>query len=116
MTATFGAPSLLIAAAMLLLTAAVARADAIDGDWCRPGGKHMTIRGPDIVTPAGTRTRGDYDRHAFTYEVPANDPGAGTTINMILVDDDTLYLRAGAKPGFGKGEADVWHRCTLPTS
>jgi hypothetical protein len=104
------------AMAALVLSATPANADAIDGDWCRPSGKHMSIHGPDIVTPMGTRTKGNYDRHAFSYEVPAKNPGAGSTINMILVDDDTLYARTGAAPGFGPGEADVWRRCTLPTS
>jgi hypothetical protein len=116
MTAKSSVSFLLAAASTLLLTVTAARADAIDGDWCRPDGKHMSIRGPNIVTPMGTRTKGDYERHAFSYAVPAKEPGAGTTINMILVDEDTVYLRAGARPGFGKGEADVWHRCSLPTS
>jgi hypothetical protein len=99
-----------------MLFAAPAKADAIDGNWCRPDGKHMAINGPEIVTPSGTRTKGDYDRHAFSYAVPANDPGAGATINMILVDENTVLSRADASPGFGPGEADVWRRCTLPTS
>ena len=68
-------PGTISAAAMTLfvLSAAPARADAIDGDWCRPDGKHMSIRGPEIVTPMGTHTRGNYDRHAFSYAVPAKE-------------------------------------------
>jgi len=116
MTAKLHTSSLLAAASLLLFTTAPAWADAIDGNWCRPDGKHMSIRGPEIVTPMGTHTKGNYDRHAFSYAVPDQEPGAGTTINMMLVDEDTLYLRAGARPGFGPGEADVWRRCTLPTS
>jgi len=116
MAAKFGFACLLTAAALLLVTTGPARADAIDGDWCNSGGKHLSIRGPDIVTPAGTRTKGTYDRHAFSYAVPAKESGAGTKINMILVDENTVFLRAGAAPGFGPGEAEVWHRCSLPTS
>lgn len=108
--------SLFLAAAALLSTTVVARADAIDGNWCKPDGKHMSIRGPNIVTPTGRHTQGDYDRHAFSYNAPPKDPDAGQTINMILVDEDTVYLRVGAAPGFGPGEAEVWNRCTLPTS
>jgi hypothetical protein len=98
------------------VAAAPAWADKIDGTWCQPSGKHMAINGPDIVTPMGTRTKGAYDRHAFSYAVPAKEPDAGSTINMILIDEDTVLSRANASPGFGPGEADVWHRCTLPTS
>jgi hypothetical protein len=116
MTARTSVSFFLAAAALLLCTAAPAHADAIDGNWCKPHGKHMSIRGPNIVTPTGTQTQGDYDRHAFSYDAPPKDPDAGKKINMILVDEDTLYLRVGAAPGFGPGEAEVWNRCTLPTS
>ena len=30
-----------------------ARADAIDGHWCAPDGRVMTIEGPAILTPGG---------------------------------------------------------------
>ena len=41
-------PKLIAAAAIALfcLSAAPARADVIDGDWCNADGKQMTIRGP----------------------------------------------------------------------
>jgi hypothetical protein len=116
MTASTRVLFLLAAVTMLPFIATPAHADAIDGNWCKPDGKHMSIRGPNIVTPTGRQTQGDYDRHAFSYSAPPKDPDAGKTINMILVDDDTLYLRVGAPPGFDPGEAEVWNRCTLPTS
>lgn len=116
MSVKFGVSLLPAAAVALLLSATAARADAIDGDWCYPGGKRLSIEGADIVTPGGRRAKGNYDRHAFSYEVPETEPGAGTTIYMILIDDETMYLRAGKAPGFGKGEADVWRRCAPPTS
>ena len=59
-----------------------ARADAIDGDWCRSGGKRMTIRGPAIVTPGGQKTNGNYSRHYFSYEIPAGEVGAGATVSI----------------------------------
>lgn len=116
MSATLRSLRFATAATALLLTIAPARADAIDGSWCQPDGKHMRIEGPDIVTPMGTATKGNYDRHAFSYTVPAKDPGAGSTINMTLIDDDTLHSRVGAAPSYNPKESDVWHRCTLPTS
>ena len=59
-----------------------ARADAIDGDWCRSDGKRMTIRGPAIVTPGGQKTNGNYSRHYFSYEIPAGEVGAGATVSF----------------------------------
>ena len=53
-----------------------ARADAIDGMWCK-GSRSMQIDGPAIVTPGGTSMTGDYARHGFRYVVPADEEGAG---------------------------------------
>jgi phosphodiesterase/alkaline phosphatase D-like protein len=33
-----------------------------------------------LAATAGSKTTGDYTRHAFSYTVPAGDPGAGTVI------------------------------------
>ena len=67
---------------------------AIDGDWCHaPDGRRFSIRGPDIVTPGGKQMQGDYSRHAFSYAVPAPEPGAGKTVFMTLLDENTVHLR-----------------------
>ena len=100
-----------------LLPTASARADAVDGDWCFSDGRRMSINGPEIVTPARTRAQGDYDRHAFSYIVPKNDPGAGTVVSMVVIDDDTLYVNQGAKQSLPAAKPqEVWHRCGQPIS
>ncbi len=88
-----------------------ALADAIDGDWCFADGRHFSIRGQRITTPAGTTTEGDYSRHAFRYVIPDADPGAGTTVTMQLLDELTVRLqpRADAAP-------ELWQRCELEVS
>jgi hypothetical protein len=96
-------------AAMSLVATGEALADAIDGDWCAADGRHMSIRGPDIVTPTGATLQGQYSRHAFIYQTPAADPSPGLTIYMRLVNPDTVDLWAGAQP---VGPAEVWSRCT----
>lgn len=89
-----------------------ARADAIDGRWCFSDGSGMTIEGPAIVTPAGTRTTGIYDRHGFFYKVPESEPGAGASISMTLVNETTVHLWRGEKPGsLGRMPDQVWRRC-----
>ena len=94
-----------------------ARADAIDGDWCRGAGRQFSIRGSDIVTPGGAHRRGTYGRHSFAYVVPAPEPGAGRTVFMTLVNEQTVYLRLDDVPISATDSAvEVWRRCTPATS
>lgn len=95
----------------LLLCTAVARADSIDGSWCHSKGGRFSIAGPVIVTPAGTRTQGTYARHYFSYAVPPGDPGAGTVIDMRLLNEEAVEIQEGpqAKPV-------VWQRCAASVS
>jgi len=100
-------------AALLLAAAATpAFADAIDGDWCQSDGRHFSIRGPDIVTPSGARMQGDYARHFFSYKPPAPERGAGGTIAMRLVNENTVHVSYGE----AAAEAEVWQRCSPTTS
>ena len=80
-------------------------ADKIDGDWCFDDGRHMSIDGPRIVTPLGTHTQGNYFRHSFSYVVPAPEPAAGQTVQMLLLNENTVDLSLGG------GETETWHRC-----
>ena len=82
--------------AMLLTSVHISLADAIDGDWCKADGKRMRIRGPEIVTPGGNQTRGEYTRHSFSYVVPAGEAGAGDN---------------HARQGSDTAPVQVWNRC-----
>ena len=93
-------------AALLVLAAGGARADAIDGNWCASDGKVISIEGPLIMTPGGTPATGDYSRHAFAYTVPAPDSGAGNEVRLVLVDEDTVRVVAGPPP-------EIWRRCDV---
>ncbi len=95
-----------IAGLALLAFTTQARADSIDGAWCQEAGKRLTISGPSIVTPGGTRMQGLYDRHGFTYTVPAGEPGAGGTVDMRLLGEHDMESRAGAN-----GPIEHWRRC-----
>ena len=100
-----------MASAMVLTAAAAARADAIDGDWCFSS-RHLAIEGPSIVTPGGKRITGNYDRHSFVYTVPPGEDRAGASIFMILLDEDTMELRAGSE----QAAPETWRRCAAPVS
>lgn len=96
-----------VAASAIALLPAPALADAIDGDWCSPGGKHIKIDGPKLVTPAGAKIEGNYTRHAFSWVAPASEPDGGKTIYMVLLNDENAEVRIGspvAKP-------ERWKRC-----
>ncbi len=100
-----------IAGLLLLLSASAARADAIDGDWCL-GIKSMSIHGPDIVTPGGQRSKGDYTRHSFAYTIPAGEPGTGELVAMILRSEYLLHARQGGPDA----PLQEWRRCSARTS
>lgn len=99
--------------ALACLMSGAARADAIDGDWCREGSQRMSIQGETIVTPGGTSLKGQYSRHAFSYVVPSGEPGAGQTIDIILRGEYLAQSRQG--PGNGQAATDApvldWRRC-----
>jgi len=98
-------------AAVLYGLSGQALADQIDGDWCFPrDGRNLSIQGDDIVTPSGTKTTGEYTRHAFRYVVPDGDPGAGNEINMRQLNDLTMVLR------HADGIDETWKRCDFQTS
>jgi len=99
------------------LTAGPAAADAIDGKWCFSDGRHMSIKGPRITTPAGSAITGDYDRHAFIYTVPPTESDAGAKIFMVMRDEDTIFVSAHAWPGSADAApTQTWIRCAGPTS
>ena len=91
--------------ASLFAFASPARADAIDGNWCRGDGKRMSIDGPAIVTPGGHNITGDYSRHAFSYVVPGGEPGAGATVSIQLLSEYLAHARQGSGP------VEEWRRC-----
>ena len=105
------------AAFAAVLAASEVRADAIDGNWCYTDGRRMAINGPEIMTPAGTSTIGNYSRHYFTYKIPAADPNAGQWVYMALQNENTVNITTGADPTTAaKAPIEVWHRCPPATS
>jgi hypothetical protein len=96
------------AALVSAIAPCVARADAIDGNWCAADGRVMTIEGPAILTPGGHRTTGDYSRHAFSYVVPDGESQAGSEIFMVLLNEETVEIDPG-----GSAEHEIWHRCDV---
>lgn len=102
----------LLAFPLLIGLAKPARADSIDGNWCSQEGKKITIAGPAIVTPGGTRMMGDYDRHHFSYIIPPPEPNAGATVLMTLMGEELVHIRTGPDPAqAAAAPAEAWQRC-----
>jgi hypothetical protein len=104
--------NLILAAVLLLVAPTIVLADAIDGNWCSTDGQHMTIHGDDITTPGGKQIKGNYDRHAFDYVVPAGEAGTGETVNIVLRSE---YL-ALSRQGPANAPTKEWRRCANRTS
>ena len=97
----------------MLWPASEVRADRIDGTWClKKPSKHLSIDGPNIVTPHGTRMKGQYDRHSFTYQIPKNEPGAGSFVVMEQLGDDEIHVRTGKTvKDAAKAKPQSWGPC-----
>jgi hypothetical protein len=102
---------LVIVAGTVMAGGIAAHADAIDGSWCYKG-RHLAIEGPRILIPSGKQITGDYDRHGFIYKIPLADKGTGTSVFMVLLDEETMELRFGSE----QAEPEVWRRCAAPVS
>ena len=105
MRARFG-----VVAALSLLSASPAAADAIDGNWCHPDGRRFSIRGSAITTPGGNHLQGNYDRHYFSYQIPTPEPRAGETVFMTLMGEYLVHLRVGWNEA-AAGPVEAWNRC-----
>ena len=101
-----------LAAICLAGLAGPAFADAIDGNWCHNDGRRFSIRGPEIITPGGRATEGNYSRHWFSYVVPTPEVGAGETIFMTLLNENTVQTRRGETAS----TQEIWIRCTPSVS
>jgi hypothetical protein len=96
------------AAICLAMVSGPALADAIDGHWCHNDGRRFSIRGPAIVTPGGKTMEGNYSRHWFSYVVPLSEPGAGETVFMTLLNENTVQTKRGETAS----GAETWVRCS----
>ncbi len=109
-THRFALPAL--AAALMLGAATPALADVIDGDWCALDGRTMIIRGSDITIPSGKQITGNYARHYFSYVIPDGEPGAGASVDMTLLNEETVRVTRGVPPGSSaEPEPEIWRRC-----
>jgi len=90
-------------------SAALAHADAIDGNWCAGDGRSLTIDGSSIHTPTGAELTGEYTRHAFRYIGEIGSAEEAHDVRMQLWADDELRIDRivdGAPQ-----PQETWRRC-----
>ena len=83
----------------------LARADAIDGEWCSEKGRRINIAGPSYSLSGGAKAEGAYTRHSFAFAMPAGEPEAGKPVDMVLQGETRIRVR------IGESEPEVWRRC-----
>ena len=103
----------LAAAAAFAATMTPAHADKIDGSWCSPEGKSMTIMGRRITTPGGTQMHGDYTRHTFKYDVPENETGAGDRVWAEQLSEEAIAVTVYKGADREAGPREIWTRCEV---
>ena len=98
----------ILIAGIAIFSSSPALADAIDGDWCSTTqARQLRIDGPNITTPGGQKTTGEYTRHTFTFVVPEGEPGTGETIAMQQLNEEEVQVSVNG------GAPEVWRRCEL---
>ena len=61
--------------------------------------------------------QGDYQRHTFSYTVPANEPEAGSVIFLQQWSEELMKFYSGVDEAAARqGEGQVWNRCAPTTS
>ena len=96
---------------LIIAAAAAAAAGGLDGIWCSPDGRRITVDGLDVITPGGQRTTGVYRQYVFSYAVPENERDAGAVIWMALVDENTARVSTVSKEQREPPPHGLWQRC-----
>jgi len=84
---------------------------AINGAWCSPDGKRITIDGTTVTTPGGNTVTGEDRGRAFRFVLPDGEFDAGTEIWLELEDSGNLRVSRLKDTTLGPPPHDEWTRC-----
>ncbi|HRE21309.1 MAG TPA: hypothetical protein PKW21_09785 [Rhabdaerophilum sp.] len=99
-----------LAILFFVFSAPFARADAIDGNWCGPKGRRISIEGPSGVYAGGFHLKGHYTRHSYSFAIPQGAPEGGAAVDMVLQGETRTSVR------IDNGPAEIWQRCASDIS
>lgn len=100
-----------LAMVLLIGSTANALADKIDGTWCSPSGKSISIEGVRVTTPSGRTVIARYNRHHIDYEIPEGEPNAGDLFTADQLNEQQVRVSV---VGEGKSDTDapeIWTPC-----
>ncbi len=93
----------------LVTSTATALADKIDGTWCSPSGKRISIDGPQVITPSGKTVVARYDRHHIDYVIPEGEPNAGNRFAADQLNEEQIRVSVVSE---AKSQAPkIWTPC-----
>lgn len=89
----------------------LAEADGLDGRWCSPDGRRVTVSGLTVITPAGREVTGRYSQKAFAFVMPAREWDGGKTIWMELKAPNSARVSVQSPYHEGPPPHVLWRRC-----
>ncbi|HKJ62034.1 MAG TPA: hypothetical protein VKA94_08565 [Hyphomicrobiales bacterium] len=101
----------ILAAIMTCASTQAALADRIDGTWCSPDGKSVSVDGPRVTTSHGNAVDANYNRHHIDYTIPAGEPDEGDQFRADQLNDNQIMVVLFGAGGEPKGEAEIWTQC-----
>jgi hypothetical protein len=101
----------LLTAALITASTQNALADRIDGTWCSPDGKSVSIDGCNVVTSRGNAVDANYNRHHIDYIVPAGEPDEGSLFRADQLNDNQISVVLISADGGSKGNPEIWTPC-----
>ena len=99
------------AAALLVATTGPSLADKIDGDWCSPAGKTISVDGPRVVTPGGNTVVANYNRHHVDFKIPEGEAGAGGHFSADQLNHEQISVTILASDAVETGQSEIWTPC-----
>lgn len=101
----------ILTAALICASTQAALADRIDGTWCSPEGKSVSIDGPSVVTSHGNAVDANYNRHHIDYIIPAGEPDEGGIFRADQLNDNQIQVVLIEATGEPKHNAEIWTPC-----
>ena len=101
----------LLTAALMTASTQNALADRIDGTWCSPDGKSVSIDGRNVVTSRGNAVDANYNRHHIDYIIPAGEPDEGGVFRADQLNDNQISVVLIGAGGGSKSNPEIWTPC-----
>ena len=83
----------------------------LDGHWCAPDERTISVAGNTVITPNGLRTRGVYTKHALSFIEPGENGAQAAVIWMEPKGKDAVRVSFASADQKEPPPHDLWTRC-----